>query len=63
VANRVLFTDAEDRLLALGIQEYNNDWGAIQKRFLPCKSKHQVFFVTHFAHCEILLQDSKVFFL
>lgn len=43
MANRVLFTDAEDRLLALGIQEYNNDWGAIQKRFLPCKSKHQIF--------------------
>ncbi|CAL5000268.1 unnamed protein product [Urochloa decumbens] len=43
MANRVLFTDAEDRLLALGIQEYNNDWGAIQKRFLPCKSDHQIF--------------------
>ncbi|XP_062233411.1 uncharacterized protein LOC133930712 [Phragmites australis] len=43
MANRVLFTDAEDRLLALGLQEYNNDWGAIQKRFLPCKSKHQIF--------------------
>ncbi|KAK8454833.1 hypothetical protein SEVIR_4G040600v4 [Setaria viridis] len=43
MANRVLFTDAEDRLLALGIQEYNNDWGAIQKRFLPCKSNHQIF--------------------
>ncbi|PUZ61842.1 hypothetical protein GQ55_4G310100 [Panicum hallii var. hallii] len=43
MANRVLFTDAEDRLLALGIQEYNNDWGSIQKRFLPCKSKHQIF--------------------
>ncbi|CAO2177723.1 unnamed protein product [Urochloa humidicola] len=43
MANRVLFTDAEDRLLALGIQEYNNDWEAIHKRFLPCKSKHQIF--------------------
>lgn len=43
MANRVLFTDAEDRLLALGILEYNNDWAAIQKRFLPCKSKHQIF--------------------
>ncbi|KAL6606788.1 hypothetical protein ACP70R_042441 [Stipagrostis hirtigluma subsp. patula] len=43
MANRVLFTDAEDRLLALGLLEYNNDWGAIQKRFLPCKSKHQIF--------------------
>ncbi|CAN6208404.1 unnamed protein product [Urochloa humidicola] len=43
MANRVLFTDAEDRLLALGIQEYNNDWGAIQKRFLPCKTNHQIF--------------------
>ncbi|KAL6861174.1 hypothetical protein ACP4OV_016874 [Aristida adscensionis] len=41
MANRFLFTDAEDRLLALGLLEYNNDWGAIQKRFLPCKSKHQ----------------------
>ncbi|CAD6337361.1 unnamed protein product [Miscanthus lutarioriparius] len=43
MANRVFFTDAEDRLLALGILEYNNDWEAIQKRFLPCKSKHQIF--------------------
>uniref|UniRef100_A0A0A9D3M1 Myb-like domain-containing protein n=1 Tax=Arundo donax TaxID=35708 RepID=A0A0A9D3M1_ARUDO len=43
MANRVLFTDAEDGLLALGLQEYNNDWGAIQKRFLPCKSQHQIF--------------------
>jgi len=22
--------------------EYNTDWKAIQQRFLPCKSKHQV---------------------
>ncbi|KAL8041733.1 hypothetical protein ABFS82_09G003300 [Erythranthe guttata] len=40
---RVLFTDAEDELLALGLMEYNNDWKAIQKRFLPCKSRHQIF--------------------
>ncbi|OMO76799.1 hypothetical protein CCACVL1_15405 [Corchorus capsularis] len=43
VASRVLFTDAEDELLALGIMEYNSDWKAIQQRFLPCKSKHQIF--------------------
>ncbi|XP_068642235.1 uncharacterized protein [Aristolochia californica] len=43
VANRVLFTDAEDELLALGLMEYNNDWKAIQHRFLPCKTKHQIF--------------------
>ncbi|GJN29417.1 hypothetical protein PR202_gb17643 [Eleusine coracana subsp. coracana] len=43
MASRVLFTDAEDRLLAFGLMEYNNDWGAIQKRFLPCKSTHQIF--------------------
>ncbi|KAG1347892.1 hypothetical protein COCNU_06G017210 [Cocos nucifera] len=43
VANRVLFTDAEDRLLAMGLMEYNNDWGAIQQHFLPCKTKHQIF--------------------
>lgn len=30
------------RLLALGLMEYNTDWKAIQQRFLPCKSKHQV---------------------
>ncbi|KAH7545745.1 hypothetical protein FEM48_Zijuj01G0126400 [Ziziphus jujuba var. spinosa] len=42
-ANRVLFTDAEDELLALGLMEYNTDWKAIQQRFLPCKSKHQIF--------------------
>ncbi|XP_057960642.1 uncharacterized protein LOC131152795 [Malania oleifera] len=43
VANRVLFTEAEDELLALGLMEYNTDWKAIQQRFLPCKSKHQIF--------------------
>ncbi|KAL5974445.1 hypothetical protein ACLOJK_031110 [Asimina triloba] len=43
IANRVLFTDSEDELLALGLMEYNNDWKAIQQRFLPCKSKHQIF--------------------
>ncbi|KAL9236398.1 hypothetical protein vseg_011075 [Gypsophila vaccaria] len=43
VANRVLFTDAEDVLLATGIMEYNNDWKSIQQRFLPCKSEHQIF--------------------
>ncbi|XP_062013512.1 uncharacterized protein LOC133729903 [Rosa rugosa] len=43
VTNRVLFTDAEDELLALGLMEYNTDWKAIQQRFLPCKSKHQIF--------------------
>ncbi|XVE87784.1 hypothetical protein DITRI_Ditri19aG0015900 [Diplodiscus trichospermus] len=43
VAKRVLFTDAEDELLALGLMEYNSDWKAIQQRFLPCKSKHQIF--------------------
>ncbi|XP_023005268.1 uncharacterized protein LOC111498326 isoform X2 [Cucurbita maxima] len=43
VVNRVLFTDAEDELLALGLMEYNTDWKAIQQRFLPCKSRHQIF--------------------
>ncbi|XP_065879204.1 uncharacterized protein [Euphorbia lathyris] len=43
VANRILFTDSEDELLALGILEFNTDWKAIQQRFLPCKSKHQIF--------------------
>lgn len=43
VANRVLFTDSEDELLALGLMEYNSDWKAIQQRYLPCKSKHQIF--------------------
>ncbi|XP_071920443.1 uncharacterized protein [Coffea arabica] len=43
LANRVLFTEAEDELLALGLMEYNTDWKAIQQRFLPCKSKHQIF--------------------
>ncbi|KAL0908828.1 hypothetical protein M5K25_023337 [Dendrobium thyrsiflorum] len=43
VANRVLFTDAEDGLLAMGIMEHNNDWLAIQQHFLPCKSTHQIF--------------------
>ncbi|KAJ0014525.1 hypothetical protein Pint_21845 [Pistacia integerrima] len=43
IANRVLFTDAEDELLALGMMEYNSNWKAIQQRFLPCKTKHQIF--------------------
>lgn len=43
VANRLLFTDAEDELLAMGLMEYNTDWKAIQQRYLPCKSKHQIF--------------------
>lgn len=43
LANRVLFTEAEDELLALGLMECNTDWKAIQQRFLPCKSKHQIF--------------------
>ncbi|GLT83273.1 hypothetical protein SLE2022_015710 [Rubroshorea leprosula] len=43
VANRVLFTDAEDELLALGLMEFNSDWKAIQQRFLPCKNGHQIF--------------------
>lgn len=30
------------RLLALGLQELNNNWAAIQERFLPAKSAHQV---------------------
>lgn len=43
VVNRVLFTDAEDELLALGMMEYNTDWKAIRQRFLPCKSDNQIF--------------------
>ncbi|XP_047955010.1 uncharacterized protein LOC125201119 [Salvia hispanica] len=43
LTTRVLFTDAEDELLALGLMEYNTDWKAIQQRFLPCKSRHQIF--------------------
>ncbi|XP_010473726.1 PREDICTED: uncharacterized protein LOC104753129 [Camelina sativa] len=43
VANRVLFTDAEDELLALGIMEYNSDWKTIKQRFLPCKGEHQIY--------------------
>lgn len=43
VANRILFTDSEDELLALGMMEYNTDWKAIKQRFLPCKSEHQIF--------------------
>jgi hypothetical protein len=41
-ANRMLFTDAEDELLAMGMITYNTDWLAIQQRFLPSKSVHQV---------------------
>ncbi|KAG0558050.1 hypothetical protein M758_10G001000 [Ceratodon purpureus] len=41
--NRLLFTDAEDELLAMGLMIYNNDWKAIRERFLPSKSTHQIF--------------------
>ncbi|CAN6457158.1 unnamed protein product [Victoria cruziana] len=41
--NRVLFTDAEDELLAMGLMMYNSDWKAIQQRFLPCKKINQIF--------------------
>ncbi|KAG8380876.1 hypothetical protein BUALT_Bualt06G0062000 [Buddleja alternifolia] len=30
-------------LLALGLMEYNTDWKSLQQRFLPCKSRHQIF--------------------
>ncbi|KAI3680529.1 hypothetical protein L6452_35301 [Arctium lappa] len=43
VANRVLFTDSEDGLLALGLMKYNTNWKEIQKNYLPCKSAHQIF--------------------
>nr|XP_043619049.1 uncharacterized protein LOC122590939 [Erigeron canadensis] len=43
VANRVLFTDAEDGLLARGLMQYNTDWKEIQKNFLPCKTENQIF--------------------
>ncbi|KAL7594052.1 hypothetical protein Lser_V15G32067 [Lactuca serriola] len=43
VANRFLFTDAEDGLLARGLMEYNTNWEEIQKHFLPCKTPHQIF--------------------
>lgn len=36
------------RLLALGLMEYNTDWEAIHKRFLPCKSTHQVLWALDF---------------
>ncbi|KAL2652074.1 hypothetical protein R1flu_020202 [Riccia fluitans] len=42
-ANRLLFTDAEDELLAMGLMIYNTDWMAIQQRFLPSKTMHQIF--------------------
>lgn len=35
------------RLLAMGLMEYNSDWKAIQQRFLPCKTKHQVISITN----------------
>ncbi|KAL8198168.1 hypothetical protein R6Q57_029976 [Mikania cordata] len=43
VANRVLFTDSEDGLLARGLIRYNTDWKEIQKNFLPSKTPHQIF--------------------
>ncbi|XP_071731393.1 uncharacterized protein [Rutidosis leptorrhynchoides] len=43
VANRVLFTDAEDGLLARGLMKHNTNWKEIQKDYLPCKTPHQIF--------------------
>ncbi|CAK9860777.1 unnamed protein product [Sphagnum jensenii] len=42
-ANRLLFTDAEDELLAMGLMTFNTDWKAVQHRYLPTKSMHQIF--------------------
>eukprot|EP00850_Spirogloea_muscicola_P023576 SM000369S13622 [mRNA] locus=s369:74256:79440:+ [translate_table: standard] len=39
----LLFTEAEDRLLALGMEVYNSDWSAVQRRFLPPKTVNQIF--------------------
>lgn len=41
------------RLLASGLMQYNTDWKAIQQRFLPSKSKHQV---THMNFISDMLQ-------
>lgn len=42
-ANRILFTEAEDILLAMGLMRYNTNWNAIQQNLLPSKTTHQIF--------------------
>eukprot|EP00898_Chlorokybus_atmophyticus_P006924 jgi/Chlat1/7232/Chrsp57S06763 len=39
---RMLFTPAEDRLLALGIERFGADWRKIAQHFFPSKTEHQV---------------------
>jgi hypothetical protein len=43
IANQLLFTDVDDELLAMGLMTFNTDWKAIQHRYLPTKSMHQIF--------------------
>ncbi|MCO5588920.1 hypothetical protein L7F22_042881 [Adiantum nelumboides] len=41
LAKRLLFTEAEDELLAMGLMRYNTNWEKIQQLLLPSKTTHQ----------------------
>ncbi|CAM6127949.1 unnamed protein product [Calypogeia fissa] len=41
-ANRLLFADSEDELLAMGIMKHNHNWSAIREEYLPSKEDHQI---------------------
>ncbi|MCO5609482.1 hypothetical protein L7F22_063709 [Adiantum nelumboides] len=43
LAKRLLFTEAEDELLAMGLMRYNTNWEKIQQLLLPSKTTHQIF--------------------
>lgn len=43
LAKRLLFTEAEDELLAMGLMRYNTNWDKIQQLLLPSKTTHQIF--------------------
>ncbi|KAH7441467.1 hypothetical protein KP509_03G039200 [Ceratopteris richardii] len=43
LAKRLLFTEAEDELLAMGLMRYNTNWDTIQQLLLPPKTTHQIF--------------------
>eukprot|EP00250_Pteridium_aquilinum_P011431 c20064_g1_i1 orf=205-3705(+) len=43
LARRLLFSEAEDELLAMGLMRYNTNWDQIQRHFLPSKTTHQIF--------------------
>ena len=43
ISSQMLFSPAEDELLAWGIRKYGYDWERIRKEFMPCKTATTLF--------------------